>query len=127
MLYALIYFVGGAIWSYYLRNIFKKTTNLDKLKNALLTLSLIKLRQKDISNSLYYTNYDGSKLPPLNGSDLNTTCFTYILDIHEFKNSNLYTTIMERKLQAIYKYLDKNFEKEEQVMQFFKEVVEKVK
>lgn len=127
MLYALLAFVGGAIWSYYLQNVFTQTTNIDKLKNALLTLSLIKLKDKDFSTSIYYKNYDGTKLPPLSGNDLTRACFTYIFDIHEFRNSNIYSSLAENKLKAIHKYLNTNFASEHDVMEYFKEVLERVK
>lgn len=127
MLYAVIAFISGAIWSYYLQNVFTRTNNIDKLKNALLTLSLIKLKENDFSTSVYYTNYDGNKLPPLSGNDLTRACFTYILDIHEFRNSNIYSSLAENKLKAIYKYLNNNFATEHEVMEYFKEVLERVK
>ena len=127
MMYTVVAFLCGAIWSYCLQNIYKKTNNIDNLKNALLTLSLFKLRRDDVSDSFDYQNYDGTKLPPLSGADLSMACFSYILDIQEFRNSNMYSGLMETKLRAINKYLDKNFATEQQIVEFFEQVVERVK
>jgi hypothetical protein len=57
MFYIVSSFVAGALWAAYLQNIYKKTNNLDKLKNALLTLSLVKLKAKDFSDSCEYSKY----------------------------------------------------------------------
>ena len=97
-------------------------THVSKLKNALLALALTKIKNNDFNTDLNYLAYDGSQLPPLSGCSTENACFTYIL-----KNPlylPFYSQHMDRKQEAICKYLEKHLNTKEQILAFFKTFVE---
>lgn len=110
-------------WSYYQRVSQQKkatVTPVDRLKNALLSYALHKVSTDRIDSPIVdYASMDGSKLPPMSGCDMSNACFTYIFDRDEFKNSLFYTPHMEKKLDAIEKYIQKHLGSDDQVQQFF--------
>ena len=70
-----------------------------------------------------YGKYDGKKLPNLAGASLTNACFTYILDIAEFRRDPLYSDVMEAKISAVHKYIDANLNTEDKVIDFFEKYV----
>jgi hypothetical protein len=100
------------------------TTPIEKLKNALLTLALTKVRDEDFDESFEYAKYTGNKLPPLSGINAPNSFFTYIINKEEFKNDMFYSKPMEEKIIAIEKYLEKNLGTDEQVTEFFDSYME---
>jgi hypothetical protein len=94
---------------------------IESLKNALLTLALMRVRSKDRDD--LNTFFDGTKLPMLSGCDHTNACFSYIGGRAEFRRSPFYTKQMERKHDAIDMYLKRNLGMHEQVEDFFKAFV----
>jgi hypothetical protein len=88
---------------------------VEMLKNSLLTQALAVVRASDFSNDHDYSSYDGTKLPPLSGevTDWNNSTLSYIVDLDEFRKDD---PIMEQKLYAIDRYLDKNLNTNEQAV-----------
>jgi hypothetical protein len=103
-------------------NVVSTNTNqhVEDLKNALLSFALIVNKEKDpnlrLSLNMNYTGMDGTELPEFSGCDVQNACFTYL-------TSNV---IMEEKVKAIQRYLDKNLGCEEQIVEFFDRFVEKI-
>jgi hypothetical protein len=100
---------------------------IDRLKNALLSFALSMVCKKDISDDMYYGKYDGTKLPNLAGADVANACFSYILEIAEFRKDPWYTDVMEAKILAIHKYIDTNLNTDEKVAEFFDKYVNEIK
>lgn len=86
-----------------------KEKGIEDLKNALLTLALVKTRKQDEDKELltFYSKFDGTTYPMLCGSSLSNACFTYMSDPF--------------MMPAIQKYIDKNLGSYDQVHAFFKE------
>lgn len=93
---------------------------VERLKDALLSFALAKTCEKNMSKDMFYEKYDGTKLPMISGTSLTNACFTYIVDINEVKNSPIYT---ESKLNAIYKYINKNLNTDDKVVVFFENFI----
>ena len=93
-------------------------TPLDLLKNALLTFAIINVNKDDMDHSFDYALYDGSKYPPLSGSNITNACLSYIMDRTEFRKHPFYTVRMEEKLNAIDLYLNKSFDSTDKVVEF---------
>ena len=106
------------------RNRRLNTRPIESLKNALLTLALMRVRYNDRDDlNMNYATFDGTKLPMVSGCDLTHACFSYICDRDEFRRSPFYTKQMERKHDAIDMYLKRNLGMHEQVEDFFKAFV----
>ena len=90
-----------------------------QLKNALLTLFLLKVSKKDFDKSFDYTKYDGNKLPPMSWNSIENALFSYIIDINDFKNSEFYNKTSENKLKAINKYINKKLNTEKKILKLF--------
>lgn len=104
-----------------------KSFALESLKNGLLTLALTRVKKDDFDEfNFSYSNYDGTKLPSLSGYNFSNACLSYILDIDQFRKSGLYSKPMEYKTIAIQKYLDKNLDTEEKILEFFDKFLETV-
>lgn len=100
---------------------------IELLKNALLTLALMRVRSKDRDDTnMDYTLFDGTKLPMLSGCDLANACFSYIVDRAEFRSSLFYSRQMELKHDAIDLYLKRNLASYEQVEDLFNAFVANV-
>jgi hypothetical protein len=103
-------------------NVVSINTNqhVEDLKNALLSFALIVNKEKDpnlrLSLNMNYAGMDGTELPEFSGCDVQNACFTYL-------TSNV---IMEEKVKAIHRYLDKNLNSEKQIVEFFDKFVKKV-
>lgn len=103
-------------------NVVSTDTNkhVEDLKNALLSFALIINKEKDpnlrLSLNMNYAGMDGTELPEFSGCNVQNACFSYLV-------SNV---IMDEKVKAIHRYLDKNLGSEEQILQFFDKFVEKV-
>lgn len=99
--------------------------HIEVLKNALLTLCLAKVYQNDFDNvSMNYEAFDGTKLPMMSGSDLVHACFTYIVDKEKMKQSPFYTKHMENKVVAIEKYLYKQLNTQQAVIDAFSRFID---
>jgi hypothetical protein len=121
-------FIMGVSFFYMLNQYFfvNDVTQVDHLKNALLSMALITVKKDDINNdfNIEYKSYDGTKLPPISGCSINNAYLTYIM-----KNPFdwiLYTRQMDDKQMAIQKYLDKNLNTREQMVEFFDSFVNKI-
>ena len=102
-------FVLGMFFFYALTKffVFSEVTQVDHLKNALLSLALIMTKGDDVDNlNVKYDSYDGTKLPPFSGFSMENVCLTYIMK-NPF-DMPFYSKQMDNKQQAIQKYLDKN-------------------
>lgn len=131
--FASVIFVYAACMTYlYAKKISKQyvkpetsTKSVEALKNALLTLALMKLRHDDIDDmNMLYSTFDGSRLPMLSGCSVENACFSYIISKEDFKNGPFYTKIMHDKLIAIDKYLEKNLGTMSSAVEFFEEYLE---
>lgn len=104
-----------------------KTYHIEQLKNALLSYALNTIKINDPNFKPFsdfrmdYENFDGTQLPMFSGCDITNACFTYIKQCEE---TNLY---MEDKQIAIQKYLIKNLNTSEQIVNFFNKFVELTK
>jgi hypothetical protein len=102
--------VIGYCVSRYLKFTKSQSSSLDRLKDALLTYSISKIRRNDFDHfNVNYQSFDGTKLPMLSGFSLANACFTYM-------HLNMFG-----KKEAINRYLSKNFATDEQVLAFFEE------
>lgn len=119
---ALVSWCIGRISTLYVR-----CTPVERLKNALLSFALSVACKNDISDDMMYGNYDGTKLPRMAGASVANACFTYILDIAEFRRTPLYTQVMEAKILAIQKYIDANLDTEQKVLDFFEKFVSEIR
>ena len=120
--------IGFNIFHYYQHNL-KNSEPVDQLKNALLTLALISIKQKDIDNNstVNYASpdWDGDKLPSLSGCSLENICFSYLTSRGDLRNG-FYSKHMENKLVAIEKYLSKHLNTPKQVNDFFNSFYNKI-
>jgi hypothetical protein len=97
---------------------------IETLKNALLTLALMRARGEDRGNfDMNYAKYDGTKLPMFSGCSLANTCFTYISD---YDTDPFYSIQMEHKANAVNRYLKRNLSTMDQVGQLFEDFVETI-
>lgn len=102
----------------------RKENLIDILKNALLSYALGRLREKDFDGlNFSYETFDGRKLPGMSGFDETNACMSYIIDISDFHKGPWYSRPMEQKIVAINKYLDKNFDTDQKIEDFFEEFV----
>ena len=124
----MIGFVMGVFFFYILNKYlsFNKVTQVDHLKNALLSLALIMTKGDDIDKNLNikYDSYDGTKLPHLSGYSMENVCLTYI-EKNPF-DMPLYSKQMDNKQQAIQKYLDKNLDTQSKMIEFFDAFCKKI-
>jgi len=103
-----------------------KNKSLEVLKNGLLSYALLKTSpEEDLKDfNMNYKSFDGNKLPMFSGYSTSNACLSYIIDKEDFKKSLFYTPIMEDKIIAIEKYLEKNFDSDKKVADFFDMFVE---
>jgi hypothetical protein len=130
MLGLLIGFVLGIIICYYyLKNKEeKKNIYLEYLKNALLSYALMRVCKRDVDDfNMIYNDFDGTKLPMFSGSSITNASFSYIIDKKSFREHPFYTPIMEEKIKAIDKYLDKNLNSEDDIYKFFEKCLKKIR
>jgi hypothetical protein len=99
----------------------KEETPVEKLKNALLTLMLLTVKSDDFSKglNLNYSGYNGDELPSLSGCSMENDCFTYIQKKEALRYTPFYTKQMEHKIEAVEKYLEKNLDTSEKVLEAF--------
>lgn len=117
---AILVFVSALFW--YIGRVSATQTSLpavDRLKNALLAFALAKTCANDMSDDPDYDKYDGTMLPRPCGFSLANACFTYILDVNEFRQDPLYCVDIESKINAIQRYIDKNLDTNEKTLAFF--------
>jgi hypothetical protein len=103
-----------------------QNSSREQLKNALLTFALGRVDGDKFDNGalgMQYDKYNGDSLPTLSGADLNMACFSYIINKEEFRRDPWYTEIMEKKLDAINRYLDTHLGTDEQVSEFFERFI----
>lgn len=106
------------------RNKRETLISIEKLKNALLSHMLMKVGDIEYNNYEYH-KFDGSKLPIFSGYNISNACFSYIFDINEFKNNMFYSSVMESKLFAINKYIEKNLNTDNKVLLYFEKYLDK--
>lgn len=103
-----------------------KNTNLETLKNALLSYALSQVKKDDFDHlNFAYPMFDGTKLPSMSGCNTINACTSYIIDKQDFRKSPFYTQHMENKLDAIEKYLNKQFDTDAKVMDFLEAFIKK--
>ena len=104
----------------------EKNKYIDQIKNGLLSYALLKTADKnDLKNfDMNYKNFDGTKLPMFSGYSTSNACLSYIIDKDEFRKCQFYTPTMEDKIVAIEKYLEKNFDSDKKVEEFFNKFIE---
>ena len=96
-----------------------KNKQLETLKNALLTFALSRVCSSDFDDfNMNYASFDGSKLPSMSGSNMNTALSSYITSKEDLMKSPFYTKHMENKIIAIEKYLEKQFDTDDKVEKF---------
>ena len=113
-------FVMGIIFFFYVNKYYSinDVTQVDHLKNALLSFALIMTKGDDVDNlNDKYETYDGTKLPPFSGYCPENVCLTYIEK--NLFDMPLYYKIPDNKQQAIQKYLDKNLDTPSKMIEFF--------
>ena len=114
------YILGVATALFFKKKPTSTQNHIATLKNALLSLSLNIVSNKDIDMTCRaYDTFDGTKLPMMSGCDSVNACMSYIVDKSELRKDPWYTEIMEQKLVAIDKYLAQNFNTNKDVVTFF--------
>lgn len=94
-------------------------TPIDDLKNALLVFALALCRKDHFGKvAMRYEQYNGSLLPPLNGSDVETACFDY------FNAPDSADEKYTRRQRAIDMYLEHNLGTPEDVRALFVELLD---
>jgi hypothetical protein len=103
-----------------------KNKSLEILKNGLLSYALLKTSNKDDLKSfnMNYKSFDGTKLPMFSGCSMINACLSYIQDKEDFRKSLFYTQKMDDKTIAIEKYLDRNFDTDQKVIDFFEKFID---
>jgi hypothetical protein len=106
----------------------EKNKYIDQIKNGLLSYALLKTANKDdLKNfDMNYKNFDGTRLPMFSGYSTSNACLSYIIDKDEFRKCQFYTPTMEDKIVAIEKYLEKNFDSDKKVEEFFNKFIEQI-
>ena len=120
-------FVMGSIFFFYINKYlsFNDVTQVDHLKNALLSFALIMTKSNDVDNlNMKYDSYDGTKLPQFSGYSMENVYLTYIEK--NPCNMNIYYKIPDNKQQAIQKYLDKNLDTQSKMIEFFDAFCKKI-
>lgn len=123
-IFNIIIFIGFITYSYYKKYLLNKNKNKNKniniLQNGLLSYALMKVKKNDIDNlQMNYSNFDGTKLPMFSGYDIINSCMTYIQDKDDLKNGLFYSKHIETKIDAIDKYLVKQFDTDSKIIDFF--------
>lgn len=114
----------GVVWWRHQRNRCRMPRQVEMLKNALLTLALMRVRARDRDDmNMRYDKFDGTKLPMLSGCDLSNACFSYIVDRAELRRGPWYTRHMEYKVEAIERYLGRNLATDAQAQALFDDFV----
>jgi hypothetical protein len=106
-------------------NLFAKPKPQDLLKNALLSYALMKCGKVDRLPSFNYKKFDGSVLPAFSGCSTSNACFSYIQSFYHCFFDKLSSSVMRDKKEAIDKYIDKNLDTNEKVIDFFEQFTEK--
>lgn len=108
------------------KNGVEKNTKVESLKNALLSYALSQVKKDDFDHlNFAYRMFDGTKLPSMSGCNQINACTSYIVDKQDFRKSPFYTQHMESKLDAIEKYLNKQFDTDAKVMDFMEAFMKK--
>lgn len=108
-----------------------KNKHIEQLKNALLSYALLKTSNgkelRELKNfDMNYKNFDGTRLPMFSGCSTSNACFSYIIDKEDFRKDLFYTPVMEDKIVAIEKYLEKNFDSDKKIEEFFNKFIEQI-
>lgn len=94
--------------------------NVEKLKNALLTLALSKVYKNKFNETCQdYYLFDGKELPWLSRYNVPSTYFTYIMDRNELKKHMFYSKDIAYKVNAIELFLEQNLGTEKEIFEFF--------
>lgn len=126
MFYQLIIFGFGVYTGWLMfKSKIETSSSVEKLKNALLSHMLMRVGEID-HNSYEYYKFDGTKLPIFSGYNIINSCFSYIMDINEFKYSIYYSIQMENKLIAINKYIKRNLNTDDQVLLYFEKYIDSI-
>jgi hypothetical protein len=125
-------FIAGIVVMYIICR--RKETNasteqneyVEYLKNAMLAYALrgVKYASFDQFN-MNYSSFDGSKLPMMSGYSTSNACFSYIANKKDARKNPFSSPIMEEKTDAIDRYIKRNLNTQEKVLDFFDEFVEK--
>lgn len=104
----------------------KDNSAVRRLKNSLLSLALLTVFKDKVDGGKdrMYQLYDGTKLPAPSGDDLIAGCGSYYVERTEFMNSAWYTQVMEQRLEAIYKFMDRHLGDPRAIDRFFQAFVE---
>lgn len=127
--FIIVIYIGYSLYQYSLiKQKSQKNKHIDQIKNGLLSYALLKTANKDdLKNfDMNYKNFDGTRLPMFSGYSTSNACLSYIIDKDEFKKCQFYTPIMEDKIVAIEKYLEKNFDSDKKVEEFFNKFIEQI-
>lgn len=105
----------------------EKNETVALLKNALLADALFRHRSADFvaddTNDAQFAAYDGSVLPRPAGVDYCHACWTYLLPRRIDRNTPLYTPSMERKSDAVRKYLCEKLSSDDEAFRLLKACV----
>jgi hypothetical protein len=105
----------------------KSNKSLEALKNCLLAHALMRTKRADFDDlNMNYASFDGTKLPMMSGCDASNACFTYIITKEDFRKNPFYTRMMEGKIDAVDRYLKRNFDTDEKVSAFFDEYMKAI-
>lgn len=132
------FFMGVIFFVMIYKNFMENTENMSatlRLKNALLSYALLKVKKDDFvgldsgvssfnTPIINYKSYEGDKLPRLSGFSIVNSLMNYI--VKPYKSFFYYTNHMNDKYNAIEKYLQKHFETDKKVIDFFTTFVDEV-
>ena len=98
---------------------YKKSTPIDNIKNALLSLALAKVYKNKIDNGPIYTGITG-KLPPFSGDTMTNAYYSYLSNPYE---SLFITKHMINKYKHIQNFMLNEFNSNEKAYNFFKSYI----
>ena len=124
MLSLLTFVIGFIIGVFFISILYilKKPRQSEHLKNALLSYALIKYGKFSIAFIKNYKDYDGTFLPEASGFNTTNACFSYIQSNYQLIFGKFMTESMQDKNKAILKYIDKNLDTNEKVVELFEKL-----
>jgi hypothetical protein len=118
-------FIGAFLHRIYTR-LFKKPEPVEYLKNALLSYILMRCGNIDQNFTVDYKSMDGSTLPSFSGYSTANACFSYIVPIYDQIYGPFLGKKMDEKNNAIYKYINKHLNSEEDVFDIFSKFIDEI-
>ena len=99
----------------------EEDSQIEYLKNALLTLALLSVRSEDMDAVNYdYIECNGDTYPAINGYSVPDACFEYIISNKRCKQYQYYSD----KMGAFQKYIQKKLHTREQISNFFNDFIQ---